>query len=99
MSARQSSHRSCCPHRRASDLGREELRRVDEDNREASCRPELPDERERDLEPAEAVAGDEAGRYAGDPGQELAQTQHRLPSKSVQQEQSGKVGGNLEMNL
>ena len=37
-----------------------------------------------DLEPAEVVAGDEAGRDAGDPGQQLAEAQHRLPSQSVQ---------------
>ena len=60
-------------------------------------RPSTNESGEHCLKPAEAVAGDEAGRYAGDPGQELAQTQHRLPTKSVQQEQSGKVGWNLEM--
>ena len=48
-----------------------------------------------DLEPAEVVAGDEAGRDAGDPGQQLAEAQHRLPSQAVQQEQPGKVSRNL----
>ena len=42
---------AAAPHCRAPDLSREELRRVDEHNRKAGGRTELPDERERDLEP------------------------------------------------
>ena len=71
------------PHGCAPDLRGEELGRVDEDDRKTGRRPELPDEREGHLEPAEAVAGDKASRYAGHPGQELAQSQHWLPTKSV----------------
>ena len=50
-----------------------------------------------DLEPAEAVAGDEAGRDAGHSGQQLAQTQHWFPTKSIQEEQTGKVSRNLKI--
>ena len=39
------------PHGRAPDLGGEELRRVDEDDRETGGRSELSDQRENDLQP------------------------------------------------
>ena len=45
------------PHGRAPDLRREELRRVDEDNRKTGRRPELPDEGERHLQETGPLQG------------------------------------------
>ena len=60
-------------HSGAPDLRGEEFCRVHEHNGEAGGGSELAHEGESHLQPAEVVAGDEAGRDAGDAGQELTE--------------------------
>ena len=66
-------------HSGAPDLRGEELCRVHEHDGEAGGGSELAHEGESHLQPAEVVAGDEAGRDAGDACQEL--TEGRLHQK------------------